>query len=210
MMAALRRTPRAVYRVYSQEEYLAGADVLTDWDAPPAQASSAQGISRERRLRRLAGAAALTGAMGTVAGAIALASIRAGSADRNIATNDTPRERAELPREAPAGSAGAFRRARAGHQDQPPRVGALARRSAAGDRSVIRRHAVAANAARSASPWRLAASAPTAHADPAWRRPAVVSGPAQSAPARLARPAQGTPVEAAAAPPMQSEFGFER
>ena len=84
-MTLLRRPPRAVYRVYSEDEYLVGADALADWNAPPVKPSvvaltpsvpavtpsptvsewSARptGTSRERRLRRLAGAAALTGAV---------------------------------------------------------------------------------------------------------------------------------------------------
>ena len=35
-MSVLRREPRVVYRVYSQQEYLADTDTLTDCDAPPA------------------------------------------------------------------------------------------------------------------------------------------------------------------------------
>ncbi len=80
VMAILRRTPRAVYRVYSQDDYLAGSDQLNSWDPLPGA-----GVSRERMLRRLAGAAVLTGAVGAAAGVIVLAGIRGrstGSAGR--------------------------------------------------------------------------------------------------------------------------------
>ena len=66
-MTRLRRRPRAVYRVYSEEEYLAGADALTVWDGPLSDEPK-----RGRRLQRIAGTAALTGAVGTVAGIVGL------------------------------------------------------------------------------------------------------------------------------------------
>jgi hypothetical protein len=143
-MTLLRRQPRAVYRVYSEDEYLAGADSLIDWEAPvaadreapvmsaldvpaaadrgapvaaagweapvaadreapvasdgvapmaeptvhpPSPSASPQRCSRERRLRRLAGAAALTGAVGTVGGTIAVVGLRSHPAARRIAAN---------------------------------------------------------------------------------------------------------------------------
>ncbi len=92
----LQRRPREVYRVCSEDEYLAGIDPFADWDARPVEAASrlteqcapalaAAGISRERRLRRFAGAAALTGAVGTVGGTIALVGLRPHAVDRQIA-----------------------------------------------------------------------------------------------------------------------------
>jgi hypothetical protein len=85
---ALRRQPRVVYRVYTEEEYLAATNALTDWDAPPPTCDddtrpadlnrgavrkpvrSASG-SGEPLLRRLAGAALLTGALGAVGAVVA-------------------------------------------------------------------------------------------------------------------------------------------
>ncbi len=92
----LQRRPREVYRVCSEDEYLAGIDPFADWDARPVEAASrlteqcapalaAAGSSRERRLRRFAGAAALTGAVGTVGGTIALVGLRPHAVDRQIA-----------------------------------------------------------------------------------------------------------------------------
>ena len=93
----LRRRPREVYRVYSEDEYLNGAGLdgahrelaapaaargLTAayaedesrWTAPrsswrPSTGSQARG---ERRLRRVAGVAMLAGAVGTVGGVVVL------------------------------------------------------------------------------------------------------------------------------------------
>ncbi len=75
-----------MYRVYSEEAYLAGADRLDEWPASPSRDSPG-----ERRLRRLAGAAALTGALGTVGGAIVVAGVGVRSADRRVAASGTPR-----------------------------------------------------------------------------------------------------------------------
>jgi hypothetical protein len=36
-MTFLRRRPRAIYRVYSEDEYLAGVDPFADWNAPAAE-----------------------------------------------------------------------------------------------------------------------------------------------------------------------------
>jgi hypothetical protein len=69
-MTLLRRTPREVYRVYSETEFFdgtVGVELFT-----PATALS----TRERRLRRLAGAAVLAGAVGTMGGAVVLAGSR--------------------------------------------------------------------------------------------------------------------------------------
>ena len=71
-MRRLRRRPRAVYRVYGEEEYLAGVDTLSAREDPPLAEEPAHG----RRLQRIAGAAALTGALGTVGGIVGLAGLR--------------------------------------------------------------------------------------------------------------------------------------
>jgi hypothetical protein len=69
-MTLLRRAPREVYRVYSEEEFFDG--VAHEQLFEPIL-SAERG---ERRLRRLAGAAMLAGAVGTVGGAIAVDSSR--------------------------------------------------------------------------------------------------------------------------------------
>lgn len=55
-MSVLRREPRVVYRVYSRQDYLAGADMETDREAPPAtcvddtpRARSPLGVRLSRR-----------------------------------------------------------------------------------------------------------------------------------------------------------------
>jgi hypothetical protein len=126
-MAILRRTPRAVYRVYSQDDYLAGADQLDSRDPSPVA-----GVSRERLLRRLAGAAVLTGAVGATAGVIVLAGIRERSTDRQVAVNRLPRSQAVPP---PAASNSSIRADRPGAGPHD----AAARRSAADRRKLIRR-----------------------------------------------------------------------
>jgi len=187
-MAVLRRTPRTVYRVYSEEEYFAGADAPTDW-----QRSPARGALRERRLRRLAGAAALTGAMGTVAGVIAVAGVSTPSGARQIAADDVPRARLVHSPKGGARVARAVRWARDGQPWHARRVGAV------GDRSAVRGHPVFANAVRRVLPRRAAATASTVPVHPSWRRPEVVDAAAQS-----------TPSEATTTPATQVEFGFER
>jgi hypothetical protein len=72
-MTLVRRRPREVYRVYSEEEYLNGAGAelagVGEW---PAGVEPARHGSGERRLRRVAGVAMLTGAVGAVGGVVAL------------------------------------------------------------------------------------------------------------------------------------------
>jgi hypothetical protein len=77
VVTRLRGRSRAAYRLYGEEEYLAGADALADWNGPPTDEPV-----RGRRLQRLAGAAALTGAVGTVGGVVGLAGLRAHPAGR--------------------------------------------------------------------------------------------------------------------------------
>jgi hypothetical protein len=69
-MTLLRRAPREVYRVYSEAEFFdgpAGTELFA-----PTRGSRAG----ERRLRRLAGAAMLAGAVGAIGGAVVLAGSR--------------------------------------------------------------------------------------------------------------------------------------
>jgi hypothetical protein len=66
-MTLLRRRPREVYRVYSEEEYLGGAGTplggTAQWHA---------GSGEEHRLRRVAGVAMLAGVLGAVGGLVCL------------------------------------------------------------------------------------------------------------------------------------------
>jgi hypothetical protein len=78
VMTRLRRRPRAVYRVYGEEEYLAGVDTLSAREDLPLVEEPTHG----RRLQRIAGAAALTGAVGTVGGVVGLAGLRMHAVDR--------------------------------------------------------------------------------------------------------------------------------
>jgi hypothetical protein len=78
MTLRLRRRPRAVYRVYGEEEYLAGVDTLPVREDLPLAEEPTHG----RRLQRIAGAAALTGAVGTVGGVVGLAGLRMHAVDR--------------------------------------------------------------------------------------------------------------------------------
>lgn len=191
-MAIWRPRARAVYQVYSEEAYLAGADGLGEWDAPPVKR-----VSREGRLRPLAGAAALTGAVAAVGGVIVLTGIGMRSPDRQIAASSTPRILATLPGAGRTGSAGAARRADASRRGHGYRAGVAARRSATRDRWHVGRRSVLLNAARSAMRLGIAASAQAAAS------PIGSSSTAATYP-RLAAHAE------VAAKSIQSEFGFER
>ena len=79
-MTRLRAVAQAVYRVYGEDEYLAGADTFADWDV--AQAPAEEPNARTQVCSAFAGAAALTGAVGTVGGVVGLDGLRAHAADR--------------------------------------------------------------------------------------------------------------------------------
>jgi hypothetical protein len=64
--------------VYGEEEYLAGVDTLPAQETLPLAGEPTHG----RRLQRIAGAAALTGAVGTVGGVVGLADLRPHVPDR--------------------------------------------------------------------------------------------------------------------------------
>jgi len=85
-MTLLQRRHRAVYRVYSEDEYLAGADPFADWNAGPA--AEPRRVHTEPKhghsLQRVAGVVALTGAVGTVGVTVGLG-LRSHPRDRQIA-----------------------------------------------------------------------------------------------------------------------------
>jgi hypothetical protein len=176
-MGILRRAKREVYRVYSEEEFLADAHTLTDWSVSPAE-----GASRERRLRRLAGMAALTGAVGTVVGAIALTSVGSRSSGLRVTASATPRPAAVRAASAPLRRARGRRRPPDGHRGRPHAVNPRRARSVRGRRSVLRRHWIASLSRRSELPGRIDT---------------------------VARSATSESAEATAGPTRRSEFGFE-
>ncbi len=189
--ALLRRQPRAVYRIYSEDEYLDGVNPFTDWDVPP----PGEETKRGRTLQRFAGAAALTGAVGTVGGVVGL-SLHAHSADRReIAERLVPSIRMAAPRESTVQVRSVqVRRPHVAQWNRPHRKHANWRAPVRVTLAPVRRiqtHTVVQTPAR------------------------VVAGSTpQSAPAPVASTAQSTPAEAAAEaaprPRAQSEFGFER
>lgn len=93
-MMLLRRRPREVYRVYSEEEYLNGAGSelasIGEWpvterplgepqvgEAPLSVETARQGAGGEHRLHRMVGVAMLAAAVGTVGGVVFLNVARA-------------------------------------------------------------------------------------------------------------------------------------
>jgi hypothetical protein len=116
-MTVLRRTPREVYRVYGEDEFL--AHIADHRDIEPAAPASAQ-----RLLHRVAGTTMLLAAAGIVGGLVALTSLSSGTGARRriasglLAANGSRSARfrrsarlapAEVWREA-AGARGSYRR----------------------------------------------------------------------------------------------------
>jgi hypothetical protein len=201
-MTRLRRRPGAVYRVYGEEEYLAGADALAAWVQPPADEPK-----HGRRLQRIAGAAALTGAVGTVGGVVGLAGVRAHAVDRReIAERIVPSMRATALRGSASTSAHAARR-QILRPSRPRRT--HAHRGMASSVSLApalhtetTARAVAAIASRSmpARARRAALVTSTEAASGVQEAPAEAPGAVQETP----------PANPEARPRAQSEFGFER
>ncbi len=190
-MTALRRRPRAVYRVCSEEEYLAGVDPFSGWEAPAA-AEPKHGHS----LHRYAGVAALTGAVGTVGGVIALGSLHAHPIDRSeLAERVVPSMRMAAPR----------RRVSAAHVT----LSVVAHRSPPRRRHAARPVQVALAPRR--MKMRSAAQAPApAPAASVPQAPVPMASASQDTPSPVASAAQSTPAQDASGPRAQSEFGFER
>jgi hypothetical protein len=235
-MTLLRRRPRAVYRVYSEDEYLAGADPFVDWDAaaeldrdvPTAEPTAhrqkpnmrPRGHSRERRLHRLAGAAALTGAVGAVGGVIAVAGLRSHPVTRQIAAN--------ISVAAPAAPSVIARSDSSVHPVRRalPRT-AIGRDGAVGkDTSQgFARHRLASitghrgshpdldtgiHTARPSRALGVASHALTPAPSPTARPRSQPPPPVQATQEPVANTASSAPSEVPAEPQAQSEFGFER
>lgn len=208
-MTLVRRRPRVVYRVYSEEEYLAGVDALAEWATPQAGETR-----RGRRLQRVAGAAALTGAVGAVGGLVGLAVLRARPADRRALVAAGRQEAvAQL-----AASPWAARSRRAARS----RMGATSRPSGTFSRDaspsrVSRGRNVAdwarprPTGGRGRRPVEVAPLTATAQAPAIPTRPALQTGARETAVNVAASAAGSAPVPASEARrPVQSEFGFER
>lgn len=178
--------------MYSEAEYLAGADEFGEWHR-----SAPGGDRQERPLRRLGAAAALTGALGALGGVIVFAGVGVRTSARDLAANGTSAKGGELlsPRRIDAAPpAGGDRpRGAARRRHAPVRAWRGAGRSAR------RRRVVSARAAHSASPQRSARSAAGVPAEPVGAMPAVAYDATR-----------GDAAEREARPPTQSEFGFER
>jgi hypothetical protein len=109
-MTLLRRRPREIYRVYSEEEYLDGAgsafaiagESPVDEPSPRVTGPARQAVL-ERRLHRVAGVAVLAGTIGAVAGLVCLNIVRAhhgaGAAGRGdlVAATHAARTASSLP-----------------------------------------------------------------------------------------------------------------
>ncbi len=196
----MRRRPRAVYRVYGEEEYLAGVDALPAWEEP-----SSGDPTHGRRLQRIAGAAALTGAVGTVGGVVGLAGLRARAVDR--------REIAQ--RIAPS-----VRTASRGHASTPAHVVRRQILRPGPSRPMHRRRRTPARVSLG-PPSRVEKAVRVATVSASSRTPAhrseideISDRPAsvgQGTSTEAVSAAQGTPPAAAEARArVQSEFGFER
>jgi hypothetical protein len=204
-MTLLRRAPREVYRVYSEEEFFAvGEDALLAGSAASAGLSEpAVSVGAgDRRLRRLAGAAALAGAVGAVGATLAVTDSRpaGGAASRTVTDTDPllsararvstsavasarPRAgRSPLPvRPSPAAAVAMSQRAPGEHR-RAPHVGDMPRERTEGAR-------------------RYAALTPRAVSDAELARPSAAAiDVARVSAAAVAVTSQ----------PQHAEFGFER
>jgi hypothetical protein len=203
-----RRRSRTVYRVYGEEEYLAGADALSPGGvAPPSRLSHES--THGHRLQRIAGAAALTGAVGAVGGVAGLAGMRAHAPAHMLDRHEIARRVAPAVRSAPS-RAGASPPLHGGRRHRLPsrhpyvgrtRPVRVSHRSASRDRAGART-AVLMSASRETSV-RVASTVQGASTEMA----STTSG----APAEVSSVASQTPpAPATARPAAQSEFGFER
>lgn len=222
-MTRLRRLRRrrSAYRVYGEEEYLAGADALAvEEDARlcgiecPAHDEPPHG----RRLQRLAGAAALTGTVGAVGGIVGLASSRthARALDRReIAQRAAPSARvarvgarsSALPAgpslHAPHGRGPGRRPSSRIHKRRRVTAPRISLGTVSPARAPVR--GLTVGAARIAPAHEVDLGAGTAT-----EATSASGGAAGGVPVRAPSAAQAPPPAGAARPAAQSEFGFER
>jgi hypothetical protein len=190
-MTLLRRPPRQVYRVYSEEEFLAAEDWSLE---PPAEGPSSSPWGR------VAGIAALTGAVAMVVGVVVMSESRSGVSRRStlgmLASNRSSRSApaAPPPSSQPIGR-DMRRHGRAPRSPERPRR--IAQWGGARELAQTRVPAVAATST---------AALPPAPTPPVAPDPAPTSPPATSP----APPPATTPPATASANSARAEFGFER
>jgi hypothetical protein len=195
VMGIPRKADRDVYRVYSEEEFLADAPTPIEWSLTPVV-----GLPRERRLRRLAGVAALTGAVGTVGGVVAVASIGSRASGQRVAVRAEVRVAA---RAVPGVAARAVPRVEAIRRSSAPvgRVRAIRR-------TPVRRRPAHAHPAGASARGSRASTRSGVRAQPI---ATLATRPESSAPVRTAaEPELNAAAQALAKPAVHSEFGFER
>ncbi len=200
-MAVLRRTPRTVYRVYSEHAYLAADDTLTDWRMPRAPEPP-----RGQRLRGLVGVTGLIVAVG-VAGALIAVTImpaRSPEGERGIAPSNASSSQARPDLVVAGTSSRRSRAALADDAGQTARVTAARLLPVSRSRGV-RRHVIVRTAVSMASS-RWATGSSTSYP---WRK-STVSGYPQPVTASVTGRAEGEAGDVAMTSPTQSEFGFER
>jgi hypothetical protein len=194
-MTLSKRRSRTVYKVYDEDEYLAGVDPSPDWAAPP----RGEPTHGRHGLRRLAGAAALTGAVGTVGGLVGLAAVNGRSdGHREAAVGRAPSTR-PAPSHTSASPARVTRR-RSVHPPERRAVAARTRGPLPAKPPRVRRLDTTARADTSAH---LRDAGPSRLASVTVAMAAMRSVPPASAAPR-------TSIEAEGGPRAQSEFGFER
>jgi hypothetical protein len=200
-MTRLRRRPRAVYRVYGEDEYLAGVDAL-----PAGEGSPSDEPTHGRRLQRIAGAAALTGAVGTVGGVVGLAGLRVHAGDRReLAARTVPSIRAAASRGHASAPAHVARR-QILHPSSPRRMHGRRSTAVGVSRGPMSRADTFARAIAVDAP--QSAPAHRSEIDEISDRPSsAVQGTSTEAVSAVQGPPPAAPE---ARPRAQSEFGFER
>jgi hypothetical protein len=234
-MTLLRRRPRELYRVYSEEEYLGGAGTqlggVAEWDAVEPELAEL-GSAGEHRLRCAAGVAVLAcvvGAAGVLVclnlarthggdapgrGSLIAATRSARVADSALVADDA-RSQVQSPRPAAVGPLETARSRVSARSGRSREAGPATRRSdRLPARSPAPRHAgvvvLADDAHRRLSSSETAPAAPVSATAPA-PAPVSASAPAESASqAAGATSAAVVTAPARRAPETQAEFGFER
>jgi hypothetical protein len=120
-MRLARRTPRAGYRVYDEDEYIAG-------EVGPRELEPVEGRSSEHGLRIVAGLVLVVGASGALLGLIAFGGAqRRRAVEHPRASGASPRERVPMEIAAPTTRAWGWsaRRAAGGHRRRPSHARSL-------------------------------------------------------------------------------------
>jgi hypothetical protein len=203
-MMRVRRAPREVYRVYSEEEFFAGDELLAGGVADERRVGSAGGA--DQRWHTAAGVTIAAAAIGAIGGVVALTWVASAPRDGRRATAGLLAAAGSL---APSHLAGTHVWRGPSNAEGPRPRGMTMRRTAAAKPS--RRVGAPVRAARARrSPGvgvreqvtQTVAMAPTSYEAAAVARPLASAG-AASAPTAAPQPLHPTH-------PAASEFGFER